>query len=405
MIVRRFLLWARTASTGHRAEAVGALAKAYLYGDLTPEDRWEAETALTAMLDDPSSVVRRVLAETFAASAAAPRHIVVALAGDQSDIAAIVLGRSPLLLDCDLIDCAALGDGRIQCAIAARARLPPTVAAALAEVAGSDALVVLARNPGAEIADFSLSRIVERFGEMADLREALLARTDLPVEIAQAIMAALARSLERFVTGCGWLSVERGGRVTREARERTTVALSARAGGGDGVERLVAHLRRSGQLTPALILRAVLSRELAFVEAAFADLSGFAPQRVAAVLRDRRGGAFRALYAKANLPPALRAAFEAALSAYRESGTLEPSLGARLSRRMIERALTACEALPAEESGKLFALLRRFESEAAREEARRIADDLADEAALELVLQHAPHALLEDHTNGRPLAA
>jgi hypothetical protein len=60
---------------------------------------------------------------------------------------------------------------------------------------------------------------------------------------------------------------------------------------------------------------------------------------------------------------------------------------------MIERVLSACDALPAEEAGKLMALLRRFEAEAARDEARLVAEALADEAALEAVLEHAPEAL------------
>ena len=118
-----------------------------------------------------------------------------------------------MLVDCDLVDCAALGDERIQSAIAGRPRVTVAVSAALAEVAVAGPLAVLARNPGAEIADVSLARMVQRFGHLAEMREALLGRPDLPIEIAQAITAALAHSLETFVTGCGWLSAERGGRV------------------------------------------------------------------------------------------------------------------------------------------------------------------------------------------------
>ena len=41
----------------------------------------------------------------------------------------------------------------------------------------------------------------------------------------------------------------------------------------EDMQRLVDYLRRTGQLTPALLLRALLSRSMAFVEAAFADLA------------------------------------------------------------------------------------------------------------------------------------
>lgn len=403
MIVSRFLLWARSAPPGHRAEATAALAKAFLYSDLSPEDRREAETALTAMLDDSSTLVRLAMAEALAASPQAPRHLIVALANDASEVAAVVLARSPLLLDCDLVDAAALGDDRIQSAIAGRPALSRGVAAALAEIGGAEAAIALASNLEADITDVSLARLVERHGDDGLLREALLQRPDLPLDISQAIAAALAESLGRFVVGCGWLSTERSGRVTREARERTTVALSSGAD-DDGAARLVGYLRKSGQLTPALMLRAILSRSVGFAEAAFAELSGIAVDRVASILSDERSSAFRALYGRAGMPAALRPAFEASLGAHR---TLRSNGRAdvALCRRMVEHALAACGSLPLEEAGKIVALLRRFEAEAAREEARKVAGGLADRAALALVLEYAPEELADSPSAKDRLAA
>ena len=63
--MRRFLSW--TAAYPHeRAEAVNALARAYLHCDLQPEARAQAEIALTRALDDPEPLVRRAMAEAFA---------------------------------------------------------------------------------------------------------------------------------------------------------------------------------------------------------------------------------------------------------------------------------------------------------------------------------------------------
>src|SRR5947209_16390999 len=104
MIVRHFLQWVRTAPAADRAEATSALARAYLYSDLSPDDRIAAEGAMVMLLDDPSPLVRCALAEALASSAEAPPAAILALAGDQPDVAAIVLERSPLLLDTDLVD-------------------------------------------------------------------------------------------------------------------------------------------------------------------------------------------------------------------------------------------------------------------------------------------------------------
>ena len=63
----------------------------------------------------------------------------------------------------------------------------------------------------------------------------------------------------------------------------------------------------------------------------------------------------------------------------REVGT-PPDAGAaaRLSRAMIERVLTSCAAIKGHELDKVMALLRRFEAEAAREEAREATEALRE---------------------------
>ncbi len=121
--MRRFLAWAARAYPHERADAVNALARAYLHSPLPPEARADAEIALTRMLDDPEPLVRRALAEAFAGAHEAPRHIVLALAADVSEVARVVLAQSPLLGDADLVDCAGYGDAVAQRAIARRARL------------------------------------------------------------------------------------------------------------------------------------------------------------------------------------------------------------------------------------------------------------------------------------------
>jgi uncharacterized protein (DUF2336 family) len=120
MAARRFLEWAWTASAVERAAGAGELARAFLYDELAEPERKEARLVLTGLLDDSSPLVRRALAENFASAATVPHYMVLTLAGDHSDIAAIVLSRSPLLSDAELVDCAATSDSFAQSAIALR---------------------------------------------------------------------------------------------------------------------------------------------------------------------------------------------------------------------------------------------------------------------------------------------
>ncbi|MGA8603326.1 MAG: DUF2336 domain-containing protein, partial [Beijerinckiaceae bacterium] len=102
-----------------------------------------------------------------------------------------------------------------------------SVSAALAELGSREALIALAVNGGAEIADFSLRRMIERFGSDGEMREALLSRPHLPAALRSVLVALTAPALSNFVTSRSWLSSERAERVTREARESANIMISA----------------------------------------------------------------------------------------------------------------------------------------------------------------------------------
>ena len=126
------------------------------------------------LLDDPSPLVRQAMAEVFARSSDAPAAIVQALSLDQPSVALPVLEHSPLLIDADLVDIVATGNSEMQCAIARRINLPPSVCAAIAEVGSAAAALELIENAYAELAPFSWDRIVERHGHLAAIRESML---------------------------------------------------------------------------------------------------------------------------------------------------------------------------------------------------------------------------------------
>jgi uncharacterized protein (DUF2336 family) len=381
MIVRQFISWVRTAPAGERAEATRALARAWLVSDLSEEDRTAAEGALLMLLDDPSPLVRQAMAEVFARSPEAPGAIVQALSLDQPSVALPVLEHSPLLIDADLVDLIAIGNSEVQCAIARRVNLPPTVCAAIAEVGTAAAALELIENAHAELAPFSWDRIVERHGHLGAIRESMLVLEDLPAATRVALVAKLSDTLAQFVAARNWLSADRAGRIANEARERSTINIAARSL-GDDMHELVLHLRATGQLTAGLILRALLSGNLELFDHALAELSGLPPARVSSLLHDRGGAGLRALLTRAGLPESTFGAFRVALEVGHEIGFVDTLDGiVRLRRRMVERVLTHCETDPLA-AEPLLILLRRFATEAAREEARMFCDEVAHEAVV-----------------------
>jgi uncharacterized protein (DUF2336 family) len=396
MIVRQFITWVRNAPAGERAEATRCLARAWLISDLSEDDRAAAEGALLMLLDDASPLVRQAMAEVFAHAVDAPSAIVAALAVDQASVAVPILEHSPLLLDADLVDIVAIGNPETQSAIARRSDLPASVSAAIAEVGCASAALELLENPVAELVPFSLTRIAERYGHLAAIRESLLALDDLPATIRLMLAEKLSQTLTQFVTGREWLSPDRALRVAGEAIERSTVNIAMQTR-GEGMTALIRHLRLVGQLNTGLILRALLSGNTELFEESLVELSGLPRSRVAAIVHDRGGANLRALLAKAGLPESTFTAFRVALEASHEIGFAGTVGGmARLRRRMVERVLTHCETAETV-AEPLLILLRRFATESAREEARLYCDELAADDFIDTLNAHVAFEQAHDY--------
>ncbi|GLK75429.1 hypothetical protein GCM10008171_06830 [Methylopila jiangsuensis] len=377
MIVERYFEWVESAPAALRAEAAGALARTYRHGDLDAALRAEIEGALIRSLDDPHLPVRCAIADALASCGAASPSLILTLAHDAPDVAEPVLARSPLLSDMELVDMVALGGDRAQIAVARRRAVSAPLAAAVAEIGCAGACAALLANAGAVLTAASAARIAQRHGADAEVRERLVARDDVGPEIRHMLMRAVARSLEVFVSDRGWLAPDRARRASDEACERGAVAIAAQ--GAPNLRGFVEHLVARGEFAPSLALRALLCGDSGLFEAALSVLSGQPAQRVAGFVRDFDGRGFEAVYAQAGFPAAALPAFRAALSAEREFGRPEGAgASAELSRRRVERALTACDG--GVDAGPLRAMLRRFQTDAMRAEARRAFERKAIEA-------------------------
>ncbi|MDX7950156.1 DUF2336 domain-containing protein [Lichenihabitans sp. Uapishka_5] len=374
MQLHRFHQWVAAAPAQARAEAAKALIDAYGH---IGADRCRAERLdrmVAVLLDDASVAVRRSLAEAAARSLDVPRWVVVALAQDDTPVATPVLAASALLSDADLVEAVATGDAECHCIVAARVRVPEVVAAAIVEAGHRDAVLSLLANATAVVTPCVLRRILHRFGCDAEMREALLNHAHQDPAFHHELVLAGTEALTRFALDCDWMSPARAESLRRETHDKSVVTIAAGCrdvAGPDGPVTLVMHLRSRGQLTPALLLRALLSGNLDLCEAALSNLSGIAPARCAGHMRAPFGLGFASLYAKAAMPAPLLAVFRAALQAV----TLIPGRDGQdpaLSRDAIGRVLEVCLSDDAPELARVAALMRRLEAEALREGARLV---------------------------------
>lgn len=364
MVVPHFLKWIKTAKVAERCDAASALSRLFLEGELDFDERCAAEAALTLLLDDPSWKVRAAMAEALSLSRTAPAHIIAVLASDQPEVAAVVIARSPLLGDADLVDRVASGPGVIQALVADRPRVSVTVAAAIAEVGDADACIALVRNSGADVAAVSFRRIVERFGDRPGLREVLMRDRRLPAECRHQLLAKVGEALRAAPFVRSLIGPERAERLTREACLRASLNLIDATRAEEHLA-VVEHLRLRGDLTTAFVLRLVAAGKIDFFGSALIGLSGQNEARVRSLLAGGHDVALAALFRAAALPDGVHRVLTCALKVWRDVAN-----GRRVAGPQEVTWLMLDEIGGPDAEGEVAALLKSIHLDCLRENAR-----------------------------------
>jgi len=366
-----------TARTGERTRAASALGRAYVDAQMNGLDRRAAEMAMTFLLDDPSPKVRRALADALCGCSSVPRGIILGLAEDQPEIAYVVISRSPVLTDEDLVDLAARGTLETRALIAARSFVSRAVSAAIAEIGGEEEILILLENAGANLSRRSLKRIAERLGRFAAVRDLLLARPDLPSDARHALVEEVGAALAAF----GLVQMAIGeARVQRIMREACDIAAVGMAGtlAVDELPGLVVHLRETGRLTPAFLLHALVTGRAEFFSAAIVDLSGVCEKRVRSILSGGRVHSIRALFESAGLGHDVSETFAAAVLFWRQDTSAGNDSTASVSTALLARLRNES---PSSVNTAMIDLLERLAFAEERQSARNYAELAARQAA------------------------
>lgn len=379
VIVQAFLRWAETARATERVKAADALARAYLKSPLEGEHKHAALVAMTHLLDDPSPAVRLALAEALASSPIAPRALMLSLAQDQAEIAATVLSASPVLTENDLIDLTGRGNACMRAAIAARHGLTAPVAAAIAEVGEPEVISGLLENETAHIGRISLRRLAERFGGEADIRAALLDRSDLPADARHILVTELGNAIAGLDLVRNLMGGQRVRRLAREVSDMAAVEIAG-AASRDELPGLVENMRVGGQLTPAFLMYALCMGRIEFFAEAICNLSGMEERRVRSLLATGRMHAVRALFETIGLARDVSVVFVEAVMLWREAGRAddlagEEDIAATLVSRFREKVA------PHSAASELLDIIEKVDIGRQRRRARDYVDNIMLEAA------------------------
>ncbi|MGE4528761.1 MAG: DUF2336 domain-containing protein [Rhodospirillaceae bacterium] len=327
-------------SADNRAETAAKLALQFDQGNLSASERTMAEQIFRIMVKDAEVRVREALAINLKENPNVPHDVAVTLAKDVDQVALPVLQFSELLSDEDLVQIIRSQNPSKQKAIAERAHVSATVAEAIVEDAGKEAVVALVANEGAEISEKSLDRVIDKFGADEDVQAPMVRRSVLPVTIVERLVHQVSENLREHLLTHHEMPASIAADLILQARERATIGLSTDSS-EDDVERLVNQLYNNGRLTPSIILRALCMGDMKFFEYAMARRIGIPVLNARMLIHDSGELGLDGLYSKSGMPRSFYPAVKAAISVAKEmSYDGEEGDRERYARRMLERVLT-----------------------------------------------------------------
>ena len=350
-------------SAGSRAQTAEKVAKVFDAEALSPRERALAEDIFRIMVHDAEVRVREALANNLKTNPMVPHDVAVDLARDVASVALPVLEFSEVLTDGDLVEIIRAQDPDKQVAIASRRTVSETVSEALVDTRNESAVSRLVQNPGAEISEGSLGRVLHEMGNNEVVLKALSERPRVPVAIAERLVTLVSENLQARLSTRADLSPDAITDLILQIRERAVLSISS-DGDSHALEALVRQLKAKGRLTPSISLRALCMGDIAFFEVAMAEMAGIPVENARELIHDAGPLGLRAIFRQTGLPkgffPGVRAAIDVARDMEYDGGEHDRE---RYARRMMERILTQYGDLGVElEEDDLEYLLTRMNS-------------------------------------------
>ncbi len=390
---QRFVELSGSAHSDERGQAAHFAASAFAAHQGPMQEHAALYAALVCFLDDASVKVRAALAYGLLHTKNAPRPIMISLLSDAPIIARAVAQYSPVLVDADLLHVIKEGEPGMLEVISCRPALSLRVAKALLAADLDEITLHLLERDDLALEAQTLIEIAERKGDIAKLRGALLARSDLPpiarLRLVEKVQSALLGT--RMVAGA---VAER--RLQALLQNNMDAALTEMGESQDSAGQMAfcAALQDEGRLSTRVLLHALLSGRVAFFSASLAQLASMPPAKVATLLGTGSRAALNALFARCGMGEALRN-LVARLIFHARNANLADDLSARhfVVTALIEELICEHDGHIPSELEEAFAYLNGQNVTLARQAARGVMPAFADAADPRLCLPGLQQAL------------
>lgn len=334
-------------SADNRTIAAEKVASRFEQGELTDVERQIAEDIFRVMVKDAEERVRSALVSHLKHVPELSPDVALSLAQDASDTVALpMLEFSEALSDADLIEIVRTQSSQRQTAIAERPTVSEAVSDVLVDHGDEIAVAALVGNEGAQVAETTMHKVVDKFGDSELVQTPLVMRATLPIGVSERLVAKVSDKLVDHLVAHHELPDKLADDLVLQTRERATLGLLTADTNDHDVFQLVAALAQNGRLTPSILLRSICVGDLNFFEAALSHMAGISVVNARKLIHDKGSLGFDSLYNKCGLPKGLLTAFRIALDVMTETEKerIDGDPNA-VTKRMLERVLTQFEDL------------------------------------------------------------
>ncbi len=227
---------------------------------------------LSKLLSEIETTIRQNLAEELADLEDVPHGLITLLANDEIDVARPILFKSHLLAEPDLIEIIQNRSKEHLLAIAERDDLNTTLSDLLISHGDEDVISHLIENGDAKISRKSMEYLVEESRRIDRFQEPLVARHDIPADLAHKMFWWVSAALRRHILEHFEIDeLELHEKIVAATKTEYRYDVTAKSSNAD---KLIAELVKRKELNEKFLVQALRGRQIRLFVIGLAELSG-----------------------------------------------------------------------------------------------------------------------------------
>lgn len=284
--LRRLIALSRDSSKRARRQLLGNITDLFIKEEerLSEQEQSLILGILSRLLGEIETTIRQNLAEELADLPDVPHGLITLLANDEIKVARPILFKSRRLAETDLIEIIQTRSKEHLLAIAERDDLNTTVSDLLISYGDEDVISQLIENGDAKISRQSMEYLVEESRRIDRFQEPLIARHDIPADLAHKMFWWVSAALRRHILEHFEIDeLELSERIVRAAKAEYRFDVAPKSSHAD---LLISELVKRNELNEKFLVQALRGRQVRLFIIGLAELANLDARKISRFIFD-----------------------------------------------------------------------------------------------------------------------